>query len=132
MARSGETGLSLPVKYFTDRSNAALLLRIFYVFSILCLSCLCACLFICALWSPAGKGPTSWLSFVVSNLEIIMLSCLFVVVLWSPTWKGVTYVMFSCVFITFPCGVLGQVWYLIVSIPDLCTFTYFNNIFHGC
>ena len=21
----------------------------------------------CALWSPAGKGVTSWLSFVVSN-----------------------------------------------------------------
>ena len=25
----------------------------------------------------------------------------------------------------FPIGILGQVWYLIVSIPDLCTFTYF-------
>ena len=23
-------------------------------------------------------------------------------------------------------GILGQVWYLIVSIPDLCTLTYFN------
>ena len=37
-----------------------------------CLSCVCyACarLFICALWSPAGKGLTSWLSFVVSNYE---------------------------------------------------------------
>ena len=22
-------------------------------------------------------------------------------------------------------GILGQVWYLIVSIPDLCTITYF-------
>ena len=26
-------------------------------------------LFICALWSPAGKGLTSWLLFVVSNCE---------------------------------------------------------------
>ena len=26
-------------------------------------------LFICALWSPAGKGLTYWLSFVVSNCE---------------------------------------------------------------
>ena len=26
----------------------------------------------------------------------------------------------------FPIGILGQVWYLIVSIPDLCTLTYFN------
>ena len=25
----------------------------------------------------------------------------------------------------FPIGILGQVWYLIVSIPDLCTHTYF-------
>ena len=30
--------------------------------SVLCLLCLCARLFICALWSPAGKGMTSWLS----------------------------------------------------------------------
>ena len=47
-------------------------------------------LFICALWSPAGKGLTSWLSFVVSY----------------------------CEFFYFPIGILGQVWYLIVSIPD--------------
>ena len=26
----------------------------------------------------------------------------------------------------FPIGILGQVWYLIVSIPDLCNLTYFN------
>ena len=30
------------------------------------------------------------------------------------------YMMFSCVYVTFPCRVLGQVWYLIVLIPDLC------------
>ena len=29
-------------------------------------------------------------------------------------------VVFSCVLVTFPYGVPGQVWYLIVSIPDLC------------
>ena len=45
----------------------------------------------CCLVSPAGKGLISWLSFV----------------------------MFNCVFITFPCGILCKVWYLIVSIPDL-------------
>ena len=97
----GEVGaplnrLSPPVKYFTDRFKAVLLLWIFYVFSVLCLLCICMRLFICALWSPAGKGLTSWLSFVVS----------------------------SCEFATFPIGFLGQVWYLIVSIPDLCTLTY--------
>ena len=29
----------------------------------------------------------------------------------------------------FPIGILGQVWYLIVSIPDLCTLTYFALLF---
>ena len=28
----------------------------------------------------------------------------------------------------FPIGILGQVWYLIVSIPDLCTITYFYTV----
>ena len=37
-----------------------------------------SCLFIAALWSPAGKGRTSWLLFV----------------------------MFNCDFVTFPCGIL--------------------------
>ena len=40
-------------------------------FSVLCLLCLCARLFICALWSPAGKGLTYWLSIVVSNSEFV-------------------------------------------------------------
>ena len=66
-----ETGLSPPVKYFTDRSKAVLLLRIFYVLSVLCVLCPSARLFICALWSPAGKGLTSWLSFVVSYCEFV-------------------------------------------------------------
>ena len=61
----------------------------------------CARLFICALWSPAGKGLTSWLSFVVSSVSF-----------------------------HFPIGILGQVWYLIVSIPDLCTITYFYSHLH--
>ena len=30
----------------------------------------CARLFICALWSPAGKGLTSWLLFVVSTVSL--------------------------------------------------------------
>ena len=55
-------------------------------------------LFIAALWPPAGKELTSWLSFV----------------------------MFNSVFVTFPCGILGPVSYLIVSIPDLCHLSYFD------
>ena len=39
-------------------------------FSVLCASVLC--LFPAgALWSPAGKGLTSWLSFVVINCEFV-------------------------------------------------------------
>ena len=38
--------------------------------SVLCLLCPCAHLFICSLWSPAGKGLTSWLSFVVSTVSL--------------------------------------------------------------
>ena len=30
-----------------------------------------ACLFINALWSPAGKRLTSWLLFVMSNCEVV-------------------------------------------------------------
>ena len=59
-------------RYLDDRCNVVLLLWIFYVFfSALCLLCRCARLFICALWSPAGKGLISWLSFVVSNCEFV-------------------------------------------------------------
>ena len=54
------------------------LLWIFYAFSVFCLLCLCTHLFICALWSPAGKGVTSWLSFVVSYCE----SVTFLLVSW--------------------------------------------------
>ena len=39
----------------------------------------CVCLFICACWSPAGKGLTSWLPFVVSNCEFVT----FPLVSWS-------------------------------------------------
>ena len=43
----------------------------------LCYFCLvfvmlsCARIFIDALWSPAGKGLTSWLSFLMSNCEYV-------------------------------------------------------------
>ena len=60
----------------------------------------------------------------------VILSCLFIAALLSPAGKRADllprlYVKFSCVFVTFQCGVLGQVLYLIVSIPDLCLLNYF-------
>ena len=60
----------------------------------------------------------------------VTLSCLFIASVWSPVGKradllALLYVVFSCVLVTFPSGVLGQEWYLIVSIPDVCLLTYF-------
>ena len=46
-------------------------------------------LLIAALWSPAGKGLTSWLSFVVLN----------------------------CAVVTFPFGILGQVYRFQIFAP---------------
>ena len=39
-----------------------------FVLSCVCYVLVCVCL--CALWSPAGKGLTSWLSFVVSSVSL--------------------------------------------------------------
>ena len=69
-----ETGLSPPVIIFTDRSKAVLLLWIIYVISVLFLLRFCARLFIGALWSLAGQGLTYWLSFVMSNCEVVTFS----------------------------------------------------------
>ena len=70
----------------------------------LCYSCIVFAmlsrLLIGALWSPARKGLISLLSFVVLNFGVV----------------------------TFPFGILGQVWYLIVSIPDLCPLSYFHTV----
>ena len=30
-----------------------------------------------------------------------------------------------CILVMFPCGIVGQVWYLIVSFPDLCRRSYY-------
>ena len=51
--------------------------------------------------------------------------CCLVVTCWERDDLLLLFVMLICVFITFPCGILGQVWYLIVSIPDLCHLSYF-------
>ena len=32
-----------------------------------------------------------------------------------------------CIFVTFPCGILGQVWYLIKSFPDFYRPSYFSS-----
>ena len=91
---------ALQLNIFTDRSKAVFLLLIIYVISVLCLLYFRTRQCIDALWSPAGKELTSWLSFVMSN----------------------------CVLVTFPCGILGELWYLIVLFLDLCPLSYIVHI----
>ena len=59
-------------------------------------------------------------------LVFVMLSCEYVDALWSLAGKGLTswlsILMSSC---HFPIDILGQMWCLIVSIPDLCPLSYF-------
>ena len=41
-----------------------------FLFCLVFAMSMCASVYICALWSPAGKGLTSWLSFVVSTVSL--------------------------------------------------------------
>ena len=52
--------------------------------------------------------------------------CCLVVTCWERA-DLLALVMFNCVFVTFSCGILGQVWYLIVSFPDPCRLSYLYN-----
>ena len=61
--------------------------------------------------------------FVISNVSV---PCSLVVTCWERVdLLALWYMMFSC--ILSPCGVLGQVWYLIISSPDFCLLLYFDN-----
>ena len=57
-------------------------------------------LFLCALWSTAGKGLTSWLSFVMSAVSLSL-----------SHWYPGSGVVLDCIF------------------PDLCTLTNFETVF---
>ena len=59
-------------------------------------------------------------------LVFVMLSCLFIATLWSPAAPLFCGVLLC---VTFPFGNLGQVWYLIVTIPDICHLSYYDLIF---
>ena len=96
---SSETGLSPPVKYYywAFQGGTSLVDHFCYFCIVFVMP---SRLLIAAMWSPAGKGLTSWLSFVVLN----------------------------CAVVSFPFEIVGQVWYLIVSIPDLCHLSYFHTV----
>ena len=69
-----------------------------FLFCLVFAMSLCASIYICFVVTCWERAGILALSFVVSAVSL------------SLSWVR--------------CGILGQVWYLIVSIPDLCTLTY--------
>ena len=58
---------------------------------------------------------------------VLSVPCSRVVTCWDKAdFLALSYVMFSCVFVTFPYDVLGKVWHLIVLIPDIFHLVYFD------
>ena len=72
--------------------------------------------------------PNNFLLFVYSVClchTVLSVSCSLAVTCWKKSdLLALLYVMFSCVFVTFPYDVLGQVLYLFVSIPEFCLLLY--------
>ena len=72
--------------------------------------------------------------FVLSSVcyvfvRVCLYKCMcFVVTCWERADLLALVCGVNCEFCHFPIGILGQVWYLIVSIPDLCTLTYSINL----
>ena len=51
--------------------------------------------------------------------------CCLVVTCWARAELLAFICDVYCDFVTFPFGILGQVWYLTVAIPDSCRLSYF-------
>ena len=70
------------------------------------------------------------LLWIICVIYVLYFSCVGVCS-WLPCGHllGNGWPLGSClwyVFVTFPCGILGQVWYLIASIPEFCRLSYFS------
>ena len=71
------------------------------------------------------RGSFLLFMFRVCHAFCLFFFCGLVVTCWEKAdLLALLCVMFSCVFVASACGVLGQAWDLIVSIPDLCLLTY--------
>ena len=67
--------------------------------------------------------------FFVSCVSHVFASvqCCLVVTGWERAFLLALVDDVYCIFVTFPYGILGQVWYMTVSFPDLCRLSDFNN-----
>ena len=53
--------------------------------------------------------------------------CCLLVTCWERADLLALVIDVYCAFVTFQCGILGQVWYLIASFPDICpNLSYFS------
>ena len=70
-----------------------------------------------------------YLCFVFVCHTVLSVPCSLVVTCWErlTSWLSCMWCFLS-VFVTFPYGVLGQVWCLVVLIPDLCLPPLFNPL----
>ena len=74
--------------------------------------------------------PRFWVYIVTIRVGVshafASVYCCLVVSYWE--WADLLALLGDvyCIFITFPCDILCQVWYLIVSFPDLCFLSYFK------
>ena len=58
--------------------------------------------------------------------------CCFVVACWKRADLLALVGDVYCIFVTFPFDILGQVWHLVVSFPDLCLISYFELLMDVC
>ena len=57
------------------------------------------------------------LAFYINCVALLLCICF---TCWGRAdLLALLYMVFYCVFVTFPCGVLGRVWCLILSIPEI-------------
>ena len=86
-----------PLGYFTERFGRCFFCGPFVFF----LSCVCCAFVYVCLLAPCGRLLGAGLLALVCGVSLCVCH--------------------------FHIGILGQVWYLIVSIPDLCILTYFKS-----
>ena len=60
--------------------------------------------------------------------DFASVHCCLVVTCWEMADLLALVCDVYCDFVTFPFGILGKVWYSIVSIPDPCCLSYFDKI----
>ena len=76
-----------------------------------------------------------FLLWIICGFCVLCFSCFRIYSLRSPAcghllgWADLFALVGDvyCIFSPFPCGILGQVWYLIVSFPNLCRLSFFDT-----